>query len=74
MKFRALVFELHLPQNFCPRHTDRHTDGQIDIFQKQSNRIQDIPKRVNPSKTGNQKFSKNQYFFSTYTEERKKKG
>ena len=24
MKFRALVLELHLPQNFCHRHTDRH--------------------------------------------------
>ena len=24
MKFRALVLELHLLQNFCHRHTDRH--------------------------------------------------
>ena len=30
MKFRALVLELHLPQNFCHRHTDRHTDRQTD--------------------------------------------
>ena len=58
MKFRALVLELHQPQNFCHRRTDRHTD----IFQKESNRVQDIPKRVNTSKTGNRKFARNQYF------------
>ena len=54
MKFCSLVLELHLPQNFCHIHTD--------IFQKQSNRVHDIPKRVNPSKTGNRKFARNQYF------------
>ena len=57
MKFRALVLELHLPQNFCHRHTDRHTDRltdrHTDIFQKQPNRVEDISDRVNPSKTGN---------------------
>ena len=58
MKFCSLVLKLHLPLNFCHRHTDRRTD----IFQKQSNRVQDIPKRVNPSKTGNRKFARNQYF------------
>ena len=47
MKFRTLVLELNLPQNFCHRHTDRLTDRQTDIFQKQSNRVQDIPKREN---------------------------
>ena len=26
MKFRALVLELHLSQNFCHAHADRHTD------------------------------------------------
>ena len=26
MKFYALVLELHLKQDFCHRHTDRHTD------------------------------------------------
>ena len=26
MKFRALVLELHLPQNFCHTHTDTQTD------------------------------------------------
>ena len=58
MKFCSLVFQLHLPQNFC--HT--HTDTQTQIFQKQSNRVQDIPKRVNSSKTGNRKFAQKQYF------------
>ena len=24
MKFCARIFELHLPQNFCSTHTDRH--------------------------------------------------
>ena len=44
------------------RHTDTQPDRQTDIFQKQSNRVQDILKRVNPSKTGNRKFARNQYF------------
>ena len=34
MKFRELVLELHLPQNFCRTHTDihthRHTHRQTD--------------------------------------------
>ena len=68
MKFCSLVLELHLPQNFCHTHTDRQTD----IFQTQSNRVQDIPKRVNPSKTGNRKFAK-PILSSTYIEENKKK-
>ena len=55
MKFSVLVLELHLPQNFLSQ-----TD--TDIFQKQPNRVQDVPKRVNPSKTGNQKFARKQYF------------
>ena len=42
--------------------THRHTDKQTGIFQKQSNRVQDIPKRVNPPKSGNRKFARNQYF------------
>ena len=58
MKFRASVLELHLPQNFCHTHTQTHR--QADIFQKQSNRVQDIPKCVNPSKTGNRNFARNQ--------------
>ena len=64
MKFRALVLELHLPQNFCHRQTD--------IFQKQSNRVQIIPSCVNPLKTGSRKFLRNQYFLLFYTEESNK--
>ena len=43
-------------------HTHRQTDGLTGVFQKKSNRVQDIPKRVNPSITGNRKFARNQYF------------
>ena len=32
-----------------------YTERQTGIFQKLSIRVQDIPKRVNPSKTGSQK-------------------
>ena len=56
MKPYSLVVELHLPENFCDQHT------QTDIFQKQLSRVQDIPKRVNPPKNGNQKFARKQYF------------
>ena len=48
MKFCSLVLELHLPQNFCHTHTETHR--QADIFQKQSNCVQDLLKHVNPSK------------------------
>ena len=58
MKFCALVFELHLPQNFCHAHTDIQSDGQTDIFQKQSNCVQDILKRVSP-KIDDRKFLRN---------------
>ena len=30
MKFRALVLELHLPQNFCHTHADTQTHRQTD--------------------------------------------
>ena len=53
MKFCGLVLEPYLLQNFY---------RQTDIFQKWSNRVQDIPKRVNPPKTGNWIFAQNQYF------------
>ena len=43
-------------------HTDSVTHTQTDIFQEQTNRVQDIPKRVNPSKTGIRKFARNLYF------------
>ena len=44
------------------RHADTQTHIQTDIFQELTNRVQDIPERVNPSKTGNRKFERNQYF------------
>ena len=56
MKFCALLLELHLPQKFCHIHTDKQTDRETEILQKWSIRVQDIPKRVNPSKTGSRKF------------------
>ena len=42
--------------------TDTETDRQTDISQKYWNRVQDIPKRVNPSKVETRKFEQNQYF------------
>ena len=51
---------IQMSQNFCHKHT------QADIFQKQSNHVQDIPKRVNPSKIGNRKFARNNTFFCLY--------
>ena len=65
MKFCALVLELHLLQNFC------HTHTQTDIFQKWSKRVQDVSKRVNPSKTGSRIFLRKQYFLLIYIEESK---
>ena len=50
MKFRVLVFELDVPQNFCFTHK------QKENFRKLPNRVQGTPKCVNPSKTGNKKF------------------
>ena len=44
------------------RETNAWTGRQTDIFQKYSNHVQDIPKRVIPSKTGNRKLARNQYF------------
>ena len=38
------------------------THKQTHIYYKWSNRVQDILKRVNPSKTGSPKFARNQYF------------
>ena len=49
MKFRALVLELHLPQNFCHRHTDTQS------FSRNSQIVFRTSQNVNPSKTGNRK-------------------
>ena len=51
------------------RHT--HTHRQTDIFQKWSKRVQDVSKRVNPSKTGSRKFLRKQYVLLIYMEESK---
>ena len=66
MKFRALVLELQLPQNFC------HTDRQTDIFQKQSNRVQDIPKRCKSIENRKSKICKKPILSSSYIDESKK--
>ena len=56
------------PKFLSHTHTEGATQADTqahrltDIFQKQSNRVQDIIKRVNPSKSGSQKFSRIQYF------------
>ena len=42
------------------------------IFQKGSNRVQDISKHVNPSKIGSRKFSRIQYFLLIYIKESNK--
>ena len=42
MTLGLLVLELQLPQNVCLTHTD--------IFQKLSNRVQNVPKHINPLK------------------------
>ena len=63
MKFCQLVFELHLPQNFCHR--------QVDNFQKQSNRVQNIPKSEIHEKPEVENFHENDT--STYLEESLKK-
>ena len=64
MKFRALDLELHLTQNFCHTYTD--------IFQKYSNRVQDIPKRVNTSKIGSCDFFQTNTFFINIQEIKEK--
>ena len=58
MNFCTFVLELHLLRNFS--HTRTDTQRRIDIFKKLSNRVQDIPNRVNPSKNKSQKFAQNQ--------------
>ena len=48
-------------------HTFRQIRRQTDIFQKLTNHVQGILKRVTPSKTGSRKFSRNQYFLLQHT-------
>ena len=61
-RFWGVFVKIDLPQNFCHRHTDRQT---FSI----NSRVQDIPKHINPLKSGNQKFLRKLYFFSVYIKE-----
>ena len=56
MKFCTLISEVHLSQKFYHGHT------MNGIIQKLSNRIQDIPKHLNPSKMDYWKFLREQKF------------
>ena len=50
-------------EKHADRLTDRHIENtQADIFQKYSDRVHNIPKRVNSSKTRNLKCARNQNF------------
>ena len=55
MNFRALVLEIQCPKIFGDIHIEKPTDTDTDRqrFSKNwSNRVQDISKHANPSKTG----------------------
>ena len=47
------------------------TDTQTDIFKKQSNHVQDIPKRLNPVKNQKSKIFTKPILSSIYIEESK---
>ena len=54
MKFRALVLELHLPQNFCHTHIDRQTfsrNSQIVFRTSQNVQIHQNPEIENLHET-----------------------
>ena len=65
MKFRALVLELHLPQNFCHRHTDRHFSKIVKSYSGQ-------PKTCKSIKNRKFNICTKPIFSSTYVEESKK--
>ena len=50
-------------------HTQIYKQTETVIFQKYSNRDQDIPKRVNPSKTDKSKILTKPILFPIYIEE-----
>ena len=64
MNFCALVFELHLPQNFCPTQTDRH-------FPEVVNSYSGHPKTCKSIKNCKSKIFTKPVFSSTYIEESK---
>ena len=53
--------------------TDTQTVAHTDIFKKQSNRVQEIPKYVILRKSGNEKFLRKLYFFLFIKRKVKKK-
>ena len=48
MKFRALVLDLHLPQNFCHRHTDTQTDRHFPEIVKSCSKHPKMCKFIKP--------------------------
>ena len=70
MKFGALVFELHLPQNFCHTHTDTQTDRH---FPKIVKSCSGHPRTCKSIKNQKSKICTEPLLSSTYIEESKKK-
>ena len=68
MKFRSLVLELNLPQNFCHRHTDRQTDRH---FPKIVKSCSGHPKTCKSIKNRKWKICPKPVLSSTDIEERK---
>ena len=64
MKFFVLVFELHLPQNFCHTHTDRH-------FPEIVKSCPGHPKTCKSIKNWKSKICMKPILFSIYIEESK---
>ena len=69
MKFCSLVLELHLPQNFCHRHTERQTDRH---FPKIVKSCSGHPKACKSIKNRKSKICTKQILSSTYIEESNK--
>ena len=69
MKFCWLVLELHLPQNFCHRHTDSQTDRH---FPEIVNSCSGHPKTCKSIKDWKSKICTKPILSSIYVEESKK--
>ena len=73
MKFCSLVLELHLPQNFCHRHTDTQTHRQTDRhFPKIVKSCSGHPKTCKSIENRKSKIYTKSILSSTYIEESKK--
>ena len=70
MKFRALVLELHLPQNFCHTHTDTQTGRHFSEIVKSCS---EHPKTCKSIENWKSKICTKPILSSTYIEESKKK-